>query len=61
MLKTRRKNLRLERGLMPFLREPGAGRLADNLATDSAPVVDPTPSRYARLTDGSGQQQPGMI
>jgi glycine/D-amino acid oxidase-like deaminating enzyme len=40
---------------------PGAGRLAADLATDSSPVVDPTPFRYARLVDGSGLQQPGMI
>ncbi|MEI2263964.1 NAD(P)/FAD-dependent oxidoreductase [Erwinia sp. CGal63] len=40
---------------------PGAGRLAADLATDSTPVVDPTPFRYARLVDGSGLQQPGMM
>ncbi|EPH0091479.1 NAD(P)/FAD-dependent oxidoreductase [Pluralibacter gergoviae] len=40
---------------------PGAGRLAADLATDSTPVVDPTPYRYSRLVDGSGLSAPGMM
>ncbi|MCZ4060796.1 FAD-binding oxidoreductase [Pantoea sp. LMR881] len=40
---------------------PGAGRLAADLATESTPVVDPTPYRYSRLVDGSGLDAPGMM
>jgi glycine/D-amino acid oxidase-like deaminating enzyme len=32
---------------------PGAGRLMADLVTGDAPVVDPTPFRYSRFTDGS--------
>jgi glycine/D-amino acid oxidase-like deaminating enzyme len=32
---------------------PGAGRLAADLATGRDPVVDPTPFRFSRFTDGS--------
>ena len=32
---------------------PGAGRLMAELVTGEAPVVDPTPFRYSRFTDGS--------
>ena len=32
---------------------PGAGRLAADLVTGVAPVVDPSPFRYSRFTDGS--------
>jgi glycine/D-amino acid oxidase-like deaminating enzyme len=32
---------------------PGAGRLAADLVTGVAPVVDPTPFRYSRFIDGS--------
>ena len=32
---------------------PGAGRLMAELVTGAAPVVDPTPFRYSRFTDGS--------
>lgn len=40
---------------------PGAGRLAAELATDATPVVDPTPYRYSRFTDGSELDAPGMM
>ena len=32
---------------------PGAGRLMAELVTGETPVVDPTPFRYSRFTDGS--------
>jgi glycine/D-amino acid oxidase-like deaminating enzyme len=32
---------------------PGAGRLMADLVTGAAPVVDPTPFRYSRFTDGT--------
>jgi glycine/D-amino acid oxidase-like deaminating enzyme len=32
---------------------PGAGRLMAEIVTGEAPVVDPTPFRYSRFTDGS--------
>lgn len=32
---------------------PGAGRLAADLITGAAPLVDPTPFRYSRLVDGT--------
>jgi glycine/D-amino acid oxidase-like deaminating enzyme len=32
---------------------PGAGRLVADLATGAAPIVDPTPFRLSRFTDGS--------
>jgi glycine/D-amino acid oxidase-like deaminating enzyme len=35
---------------------PGAGRLAAELVTGRPPVVDPTPYRYDRFTDGSWAQ-----
>ena len=35
---------------------PGAGRLMAELVTGETPVVDPTPFRYSRFTDGSRPQ-----
>jgi glycine/D-amino acid oxidase-like deaminating enzyme len=32
---------------------PGAGRLTADLASGAPPVVDPTPFRFSRFTDGS--------
>jgi glycine/D-amino acid oxidase-like deaminating enzyme len=32
---------------------PGAGRLMAELVTGETPVVDPTPFRYTRFTDGT--------
>lgn len=32
---------------------PGAGRLAADLISGAAPIVDPTPFRYSRLVDGT--------
>ena len=32
---------------------PGAGRLAADLAVGSEPVVDPTPFRFSRFSDGT--------
>ncbi len=32
---------------------PGAGRLVADLVTGSGPIVDPTPFRFARFSDGS--------
>jgi glycine/D-amino acid oxidase-like deaminating enzyme len=32
---------------------PGAGRLAADLASGRTPIVDPTPFRFSRFTDGS--------
>ena len=32
---------------------PGAGRLMAELVTGETPVVDPTPFRFSRFTDGS--------
>lgn len=40
---------------------PAAGRLAAELATGSAPVVDATPFRLSRFTDGSGIHPSGGI
>ncbi len=40
---------------------PGAGRLAADLVAGDAPVVDPSPFRYARLVDGSDLGTPGMM
>ncbi len=40
---------------------PGAGRLAADLVTGDAPLVDPAPFRYARLVDGSPLAPPGMM
>ena len=40
---------------------PGAGRLAADLVSGAAPIVDPTPFRYARLVDGSPLGKPGMM
>ena len=39
----------------------GAGRLAADLVTGDAPVVDPTPFRYARMVDGTHLGKPGMM
>jgi glycine/D-amino acid oxidase-like deaminating enzyme len=39
---------------------PGAGRLAADLVAGDAPVVDPTPFRYARLFDGTSGSVAGM-
>ena len=35
---------------------PGAGRLTADLVAGDPPVVDPTPFRYSRFTDGSRPQ-----
>ena len=32
---------------------PAAGRLAAEIATKRTPIVDPTPFRYSRFTDGT--------
>ena len=32
---------------------PGAGRLMADLVTGAPPIVDPTPFRYSRFSDGS--------
>ncbi|MDW8847335.1 FAD-binding oxidoreductase [Erwinia sp. MMLR14_017] len=40
---------------------PGAGRLAADLATESTPIVDPTPYRYSRLVNGASFDAPGMM
>ena len=32
---------------------PGAGRLAADLVTGAPPIVDPSPFRYSRMTDGT--------
>jgi glycine/D-amino acid oxidase-like deaminating enzyme len=40
---------------------PGAGRLAADLIAGDAPIVDPTPFRYARLVDGTALGKPGMM
>lgn len=32
---------------------PGAGRLLADIVTGQTPVVDPTPFRFSRFTDGS--------
>lgn len=40
---------------------PGAGLLAAGMIAGEAPVVDPTPFRYARLVDGSDLGSPGMM
>jgi glycine/D-amino acid oxidase-like deaminating enzyme len=32
---------------------PGAGRLVADLVTGDPPIVDPTPFRFSRFTDGS--------
>ena len=35
---------------------PGAGRLMADLVTGSAPIVDPSPFRFSRFSDGSNPQ-----
>jgi glycine/D-amino acid oxidase-like deaminating enzyme len=40
---------------------PAAGRLAADLVTGDAPIVDPAPFRYSRLVDGTELGKPGMI
>lgn len=40
---------------------PGAGRLASELATDTAPFVDPHPYRLDRFSDGSAIRRPEMM
>lgn len=40
---------------------PGAGRLAADLATGDAPIVDPTPFALARLVDGRPIRPPGAF
>jgi glycine/D-amino acid oxidase-like deaminating enzyme len=40
---------------------PGAGRLVADLVTGADPVVDPTPFRYSRFTDGSRPEPIGGI
>jgi glycine/D-amino acid oxidase-like deaminating enzyme len=32
---------------------PGAGRLVADLVTGRAPIVDPTPFKFSRYTDGT--------
>ena len=39
---------------------PGAGRLMADIVTGEAPVVDPTPFRYDRFTDGS-RPRPSLL
>ncbi len=40
---------------------PAAGRLAADLVAGDAPIVDPHPYRYSRMTDGSDLGAPGMM
>ncbi|HTU54779.1 MAG TPA: FAD-binding oxidoreductase [Acetobacteraceae bacterium] len=40
---------------------PGAGRLAADLVNGDAPVVDPTPFRFSRFTDGSRPQPSPLL
>jgi glycine/D-amino acid oxidase-like deaminating enzyme len=40
---------------------PGAGRLMAELVTGETPVVDPTPFRYSRFTDGSRPQPSPLV
>jgi glycine/D-amino acid oxidase-like deaminating enzyme len=40
---------------------PAAGRLAADLMTGDAPIVDPHPYRYSRLIDGTDLGEPGMM
>jgi glycine/D-amino acid oxidase-like deaminating enzyme len=40
---------------------PAAGRLAADLITGDAPIVDPHPYRYSRLIDGTELGEPGMM
>lgn len=40
---------------------PGAGSLMSDLVTGSTPVVDPTPFRLDRFSDGSDIKKPGMM
>lgn len=40
---------------------PAAGRLAADLITGDAPIVDPYPYRYSRLVDGTDLGEPGLM
>ncbi len=40
---------------------PSAGKLAADLITGDAPIVDPHPYRYSRLVDGSDLGEPGLM
>jgi glycine/D-amino acid oxidase-like deaminating enzyme len=40
---------------------PAAGRLAADLITGDAPIVDPHPFRYSRLVDGTDLGEPGLM
>jgi glycine/D-amino acid oxidase-like deaminating enzyme len=40
---------------------PAAGKLAADLITGDAPIVDPHPYRYSRLVDGSDLGEPGLM
>jgi glycine/D-amino acid oxidase-like deaminating enzyme len=35
---------------------PGAGRLVADIVMGTSPIVDPTPFRFSRFTDGSRPQ-----
>ena len=40
---------------------PAAGRLAADLVSGDAPIVDPRPYRYSRMTDGTDLGAPGLM
>ncbi len=40
---------------------PAAGRLAADLVAGDAPIVDPHPFRYGRMTDGTDLGAPGLL
>ena len=40
---------------------PAAGKLAADLITGDAPIVDPHPYRYSRLVDGTDLGEPGLM
>jgi glycine/D-amino acid oxidase-like deaminating enzyme len=40
---------------------PGAGRLMAELVAGETPVVDPTPFRYSRFTDGSNPRPSPLV
>ncbi|KPF66139.1 D-amino acid oxidase [Bosea sp. AAP35] len=40
---------------------PAAGKLAADLITGDAPIVNPHPYRYSRLVDGSNLGEPGLM
>lgn len=40
---------------------PASGRLAADLITGDAPIVDPRPFRYSRMIDGTDLGAPGML